>query len=270
MKHPLFRIDYGPAFRAARIERRTLVVPAALKAFHGRSILFMTDLHLSPMFPERALLRLLAQAAALKPDILCLGGDLAETGEDQARAVALLRALRPALGAFAVLGNNDCEHMDGGGCPLPEALRRIGVQTLVDAEAVLELPGGRLRVAGLNVLQAETAPSAPFFADAEEEDLRLLMAHYPKSILRHRDDCARLPHLALAGHTHGGQFRFLGLTPYSIGFERRKYSRQLPVEGWTEVPGFPLLISPGVGTSRLPFRLNVPPTIHLISISATR
>ena len=77
-------------------------------------------------------------------------------------------------------------------------------------------------------------------------------------------------HLALVGHTHGGQFRFLGLTPYSIGFERRKYSRQLPVEGWTEVPGFPLLISPGVGTSRLPFRLNVPPTIHLISISATR
>ena len=57
MTHSLFRIDYGPAFRAAQLERRTLSVPAALRAFDGRSILFMTDLHVSRMFPEAALRR---------------------------------------------------------------------------------------------------------------------------------------------------------------------------------------------------------------------
>ena len=93
------------------------------------------------------------------------------------------------------------------------------------------------------------------------------MAHYPKSLLLHAGNCAVLPHLALAGHTHGGQFRFLGLTPYSIGFESRLSCRALPVAGWSDALGFPTLVSPGIGTSRLPFRLNVPPAIHFITRS---
>ena len=264
---PLFRVDYGPAFQAARVERRTVAVPAA-RAFDGVTLLFMTDLHLSPMFPEAAMERLMDQAAALKPDALLIGGDLAETGEDQGRAAALLGGLRPPLGAFAVPGNNDCEHFDHQGVSLARALRRAGIKLLMDSEAWVKAPGGRLIVAGLNSLTERTTPSKPFFASAGRGDLRVLLAHYPKSILLHGDNCARPPHLALAGHTHGGQFRFLGLTPYSIGFELRKTYRHLPVNGWTDYPGFPLLVSPGVGASRLPFRLNVPPAIHLITIQA--
>ena len=268
MKRPFFRIDYGPAFRAARIERRTLVVPPLSRALSGRALLFMTDLHMSAMFPEKAMLSLLEQAQALRPDILCLGGDLAETGADQARAVALLGRLRPALGAFAVMGNNDWQHVEHEGVALPDALRRAGIQPLIDSEAMVALPGGRLIVAGLNALTEDTAPAAPFFMDSRDGDLRILMAHYPKSVEQHKDACALPPHLALAGHTHGGQLRFLGLSPYSIGFETRQTYRRLPIDGWTDHPGFPLLVSPGVGTSRLPVRLNVPPTIHLITFQA--
>ena len=269
MTHALFRIDYGPAFRAAQLERRTLSVPAALRAFDGRSILFMTDLHVSRMFPEAALRRLVAQAKGLDADILCLGGDLAETEADQALAVRLLGELRPRLGAFAVLGNNDFEHLYHSARGLRAELLRAGIVTLADTEARLDLPGGaRLRVAGLNALTEHTQPAAPFFAGSAEGELRLMLAHYPKSIRLHLQNCAAPPHLALAGHTHGGQFRFLGLTPYAIGFEWRKTSHALPVSGWTDALGFPMLISPGVGTSRLPFRLNVPPAIHLITIRA--
>ncbi|MBQ8952740.1 MAG: hypothetical protein IJ048_01370, partial [Clostridia bacterium] len=229
----------------------------------------MTDMHVSRMFPEAALERLLAQAKALDADIVCLGGDFAETEADQALAVRLLETLRPRLGAFAVLGNNDFEHFYHSARGLRAELLRAGIVTLVDTEVRLDLPGGAsLRVAGLNALPERTQPAAPLFAGTNEGEFRLLLAHYPKSILLHLDDCAAPPHLALAGHTHGGQFRFLGLTPYSIGFEWRKTSRALPVSGWTEEPGFPMLISPGVGTSRLPFRLNVPPAIHLITIQA--
>lgn len=268
MKGPIFRIDYGPAFRAAQVERRTLTVPPALRAFDGRSLLFASDLHASRMFPEAALRRLIKQIAELKPDVLCLGGDLAETGADQARAVELLAGCRPAFGGFAVMGNNDWLHPEHEGRALPDELRRIGIRPLIDSEAALELPGGRVIAAGLNSLMEDTAPDGPFFSDARPGDFRLLMAHYPKSILLHRENCVQPPHLALAGHTHGGQLRFLGLTPYSIGFERREYGRQLPVSGWTERDGFPMLVSPGVGTSRLPIRLNAPPTIHLITIRA--
>ncbi len=268
MKHTLFRLYYGPAFRAARLERETLVLPPALRALEGRSVLFITDIHMGPLFPEEAASRLMDQAAALNADILCLGGDYAESAEEQERVVELLRRLRPRLGGFAVFGNNDCEHLEYRGRSLASALEDAGITALVDGETSLDLPGGgRLRVAGLNALRQYTTPSAPFFAGSGEGDFRILMAHYPKSLLLHAGNCAARPHLALAGHTHGGQFRFLGLTPYSIGFEAPFTSRAMPASGWTNAPGFPALVSPGIGCSRIPFRLNVPPTIHLITLT---
>lgn len=268
MNRPILRIDSGSSFQAAQVERRTLAVPAAPRGFDRLKLLFMTDLHMSAMFPEAAMERLMVQAQALEPDVLLIGGDLAETAADQARAVALLGGLRPPLGAFAVMGNNDCEHFEHEGVALPRALRRAGITPLIDSEAWVRLPGGRLFVAGLNSLTEKSAPPKPFFASSRKNDLRVLLAHYPKSILLHKDNCARPPHLALAGHTHGGQFRLLGITPYSIGFELLRTYRHLPISGWTDYPGFPLLVSPGVGASRLPFRLNVPPAIHLITIQA--
>ena len=270
MKRTFFKIYYGPAFQSAQLERRKLTIPPALHALNGRSVLFMTDIHMSAMFPDDAVRRLIGQAAALEPDIVCYGGDFAETEEDQERLMPLLARLRARIGSFAVLGNNDFEHLYHSSRGLVNELNRIGIVALVDTEARLDLPGGaRLRVAGLNALPEGTRPPAPFFSGADSRDFRILMAHYPKSFMLHAGNCASLPHLALAGHNHGGQFRFLGLTPFNIGFEKNKTSRALPVAGWTDVPGFPLLISPGVGTSRLPFRLNVPPTIHLITLECS-
>ena len=40
----------------------------------------------------------------------------------------------------------------------------------------------------------------------------------------------------------------------------------MPPSGWTDKCGFPVLVSNGVGVSRLPFRLNVPPQIHRITL----
>ncbi len=268
MNFPFFRIDYGPAFRAAVVERRTFSVPFPLRALEGRTILFMSDLHLSRMFPESAGRRLVSQAASLRPDLVLLGGDFAETAADQERLAPLLAGLRPSLGAFAVPGNNDYEHFFQNGRSLADALGAIGVSLLVDSEACVETDGCRIRIFGFNSLTRYTTPAAPPFGHPAENELRILMAHYPQSLQLHRLDCRVPPHLAFAGHTHGGQIRFFGLTPFSFGFERRKKSALMPVRGWTDAPGFPTLISPGVGTSRLPFRLNAPPTIHLITLAA--
>ena len=268
MSGTFFRIYYGPAFQSAQLERRTLVVPPSLAAFEGLSILFMTDLHVSRMFPEKALVRLIDQTAALRPDILCLGGDLAESEEDQAVMLKHIGRVSPRCGAFAVPGNNDRAHFYQNGVSLTDRLRECGVTMLVDAETHLDLPQGRLTVAGLNALTEHTRPASPLFAGARDDELRILMAHYPQSLSLNLEICAAVPHLGLAGHTHGGQFRFLGLTPYSIYFERRMASNLMPIAGWNDMLGFPILVSPGIGTSRLPFRLNVPPAIHLITLTA--
>ena len=218
------------------------------------------------MFPPRALERLIAQANALQPDLVLLGGDLAETARDQIEALPLLRCLAAPLGVYTVMGNNDYHHTQLGDRALNDCLREAGIITLVDSEVIIPVNGCRIRIVGLDEYDSKTRSLSPYFARSDERDFRIIMAHYPQSIPLHLDECAAPPQLGLSGHTHGGQFRLLGLTPFSIGFERSRQSRLMPPAGWTDRCGFPALVSNGVGVSRLPFRLNVPPQIHLITL----
>lgn len=263
---PFFRVYYSPAFQSAQLDERRIALPSSLRALKSRTILFMTDLHASAMFPPRALETLIDQANALRPDLLLLGGDLAETARDQAEALPLLLRLKVPLGVYTVMGNNDSQHPQIGGRALTDCLRDAGIITLIDSEAVIPVDGCRIRIAGLNEYDRMTRAETPYFANSDEHDFRIIMAHYPQSIPLHLSECAAPPQLGFSGHTHGGQFRLLGLTPFSIGFERGRQSHLMPPSGWTDKCGFPMLVSNGVGVSRLPFRLNVPPQIHLITL----
>ncbi len=88
-----------------------------------------------------------------------------------------------------------------------------------------------------------------------------LVAHNPDSLspaLNHESPWA----LALAGHTHGGQFRgaydMLPHRPMSAG------GRYLT--GWTHEAGTEVLVSNGVGLVTLPFRLFSPAQVHVITL----
>ena len=85
------------------------------------------------------------------------------------------------------------------------------------------------------------------------------MSHYPKLP-------ELLPDLMLSGHTHGGQFNLLGLTPFAIGFERlvsrKPHSRY--IAGLHEQGGAQVLVTKGIGASRIPLRVGVRPEICLI------
>ena len=107
---PFFRVYYSPAFQSAQLDERRIALPPSLRALKSRTILFMTDLHASVLFPPRALEALINQANALRPDLVLLGGDLAETARDQAEALPLLGRLNAPLGVYTVMGNNDYHH----------------------------------------------------------------------------------------------------------------------------------------------------------------
>lgn len=260
------RLDFSPAFQQAQLDRRQISLPPSLCALKGRSILFMTDLHVSAMFPLKALKRLIDQANTLAPDLILLGGDLAESAEWQEAALPYFDALKAPLGKYAVLGNNDYEHMTIHSRLSTECMQDAGVQTLVENQAEIDAGGCRLLIAGLDVYNSLGCEPPVYFSRSNEHDFRIVMAHYPQAIPLHSAEFAAPPHLGLAGHTHGGQFRLGPLTPFSIGFERRKKAYLMPPSGWTEQCGFPVVVSNGVGVSRLPFRLNVPATIHLITL----
>jgi hypothetical protein len=91
---------------------------------------------------------------------------------------------------------------------------------------------------------------------------RVLLVHNPDLVLDLADLRAPPPDILLAGHTHGGQVRLLGIgalfTSTKIG---RHYDK-----GLFDFQGIPLYITAGVGTSTLPVRLFDPPEVTLLTL----
>ena len=262
------KIKYGPSFRSAWVEERELRLPSSCAAAAGRTLLFLSDVHLSRRFPESAVNHLLDQIQALQPDMILLGGDYGESAAWQQQFFELFARLTPPLGAYGVLGNNDCECFPKDQKPLIQIAEKAGVRLLVDEKLRIAVGGGAISVAGLDEYKQAAALKNPLFSDEDESAFRILLSHYPQSSGRYiRKESGLMPHLAMAGHTHGGQFRLLGLTPYSIGYELDIRRYMTAVSGWKKVGETDFLVSPGLGTSRVPYRLNIEPTIHLLRLT---
>jgi Icc-related predicted phosphoesterase len=103
------------------------------------------DIHLGGDCDGRLARGLLA--IETQADVLLLAGDLTKCGTvDEARVVVdELRAVRVPV--VAVLGNHD--HHDGRPEEIADILRDSGVRVLEGDATVLDLPGGRLGVAGV-------------------------------------------------------------------------------------------------------------------------
>src|SRR3954471_15724369 len=112
--------------------------------------LLMSDLHVAgPDMPPERLARIVAQANALRPDIVLIAGDFLSDKTLSTRlysadeAAAPLAGLRGRFGIFAVLGNHD-HWIDADG--VRRALARAHVR-LLDNEAAV---AGPLAIGGLD------------------------------------------------------------------------------------------------------------------------
>ena len=236
------------------------VVPGAPAFMAGLRALFVADVHVIPRTTDADLEDLAARMAALSPDILLLGGDYADRAEDCVRFFRALSPLRPPLGSFGVLGNNDREAWPDIGA-LRDVMADAGCRLLVNASAKVPLAGGRLWIAGLDEYQCGAPnPRRLYPRKGTPEQYRVLLSHYPRPV-------PVMPDLMLSGHTHGGQFNLLGLTPFSIGFERLLHSQlaSSAIAGLHTFGDGQMLVSKGIGASRIQLRVGVAPEINLVT-----
>ena len=238
------------------VERR---IPGAPRFLRGVRGLFVTDVHVSRRTTRAHLEAFAARIAALEPDILFWGGDYSDDAGHAARLFGHLGSLRPPLGSFGVLGNNDREAWADIG-ELRAAMAGAGIRLLVNESCEVPVGGGRLIVAGIDDYRYGRPSEEGLYPAARPEGAcRVLLSHFP--VLPER-----LPELMLSGHTHGGQFNFLGVTPYTVGFERL-ISRESPsdyIAGLHEHGGAQILVSKGIGASRIPLRIGVRPETELL------
>ena len=157
-----------------------------------------------------------------------------------------LKDLTSAFGNFCVTGNHEyysgVEHWI-------EKFDDLGLITLVNEHRLIKRGDGRLLVAGVTDLRGERFNrlhrSDPFKAvdGAPPSDLKILLAHQPKSIFGAAEAGFDLQ---ISGHTHGGQFFpwtcFVFLAqPFDVGLHQYQNTK-LYVSGGTGYWGPPLRV----------------------------
>jgi len=186
-----------------------------------------------------------------RPDLIVLGGDYV-TYRDRAfmtPCAEALSRLRAPHGVFAALGNHDDERN------MPAALSKQGIVVLRDEWTRVEINHDRLDVAGLRFWTQGAVELARAIRGAEPPIL--LIAHDPRRL---RQAAALDVGLVLSGHTHGGQIVLPALGAVA--------ARKFPVvAGVARRENTSIFVSRGVGTVYVPYRLNCPPDVALLTLA---
>lgn len=254
-----------PDWHIARTGRLDAVVthcaiPGAPAFLRDIRALFVTDVHALGRTTDDEIDTLTKRMMDTEPDIILLGGDYSDTQGDALRLFASWQALRAPLGCWGVMGNNDIEAWKNAR-ELRREMAKAGCHLLVNQSERLLLDGGTLIIAGVDEHHHGAPRSKGLYPEAPSPNVyRILLSHYPC-----RPEV--MPELMLCGHTHGGQFNLLGITPYTIGFERfsRPHRSSMAIAGLHDIGNTRLLVSKGIGASRLQLRVGVRPEIHLLT-----
>jgi predicted MPP superfamily phosphohydrolase len=212
----------------------------------GLRIIHLSDFHLGfPSRGTRAVERAVEWTAERRPDLVLISGDLLA----RPRAEPKLRRLLDRLpNSFAVLGNHDFA-LSRDPFSKPAELSELGATVLLEDDArTVELRGRRVQIVGVDPRSYRRGRSQPARLADPDADLRILLCHFPNVI-------DRLPtgvfDLVLAGHLHAGQVTI----PYGRGKLRLAHLRWTYAEGLYRRTAGVLHVSPGLGTTFVPFRL---------------
>lgn len=218
-------------------------------------IAFATDFHLRKGMNANLIAKILSDMQA---DVLVLGGDIADCESDAKKMLSAIRPLRFPLGKFAVCGNNDIEAFESYD-RLKMAYEKVGIELLLNEG--IRLGDTNAFLAGVTDTAGGKADPEAAFRGAENGMYRILASHYPDPGLLKCE-----PDLMLCGHTHGGQFNFLGITPYAVGYEFRLHLKQISgLRRWGKTQ---MLVSKGVGASKIPLRIGVKSEMHLLILGS--
>lgn len=215
------------------------------------TIAFASDLHIRKSMNVDAIAAIIQSANA---DALILGGDIADCEPDARRMLRAISALSFPHGKYAVCGNNDIEAF-GSAKRFGSALADEGIK-LLENEGILIPESNAFLVGAADAKYGKPNPRRAF-ANAPERAYRILASHYP---LEEMLECA--PDLMLSGHTHGGQFNLFGITPYTFGYEKKL--RLARIAGTEKRGRTRILVSRGVGASKMPLRIGVRSEVHRI------
>ena len=222
-----------------RLRVREVEIAGLPPELDGLRVAHLSDFHLGvPSRGARAAERAVAWVAERQPDLVCLTGDLLSRPGGEARLLALLAQLDHP---YVVLGNHDLA-LSRDPFSKPAQLGRLEHGTLLSDQVVRV---GEVELGGVDP-RTWLAKRSSGFPDSDAP-LRILLCHFPRAL-------DTVPpgrwHLILAGHLHAGQI----VLPYGFGKLLLAHPSARYPNGIYERAGTVMHVSPGLGTTFVPFR----------------
>jgi len=245
------------------LRRMDMVYPALPPELQGMKIAHMTDVHLGPYVSVSDLKKMLGLMQKESPDILAITGDLVDDLSMLPSIQAILEpvAAKIPLGVWFCMGNHEYIR---GPVPIRNMLQKSGVNILDNQSRKINFNGGSFYIAGVDYPTGARLKPLPEDVDnyldlscrgIADDSFSLMLVHHPDFL---PGAFARKVDLTLAGHTHGAQVGWAGRSAFAFLYP---YMR-----GIYQSSGRIGYVSSGAG-HWLPFRLNCPPEVSLITLS---
>jgi len=233
------------------------------EAFDGFSIAQLSDFHYDPYLSIIPIRRAVQMVNGLNPDLIALTGDFVtvpmfadfignfkHAALDTEPCGEILSQLRARSGRFCVLGNHD---FSANRRLVTEILASYELPVLHNRAVAIERSGSRIWIAGLD----DCMEGEPHI----DESLKGIPPNEFVMMLVHEPDVAdelrkRAVDLQLSGHSHGGQIWLPGIGAPWLPELAHKYPR-----GLRQLDSLTLYTNFGLGTIRIPVRMNCPPEV---------
>jgi predicted MPP superfamily phosphohydrolase len=237
--------------------------------FNGLRIAQLSDIHMDEFTEPFFLRHAIDLINQMQPDMVVLTGDYVSFGFSSIKYAVgaawqcanILREIR-CRPLYAVLGNHD---LQVGEEEVTSALRANNITVLRNACLPIERKGKRIWLAGTDDPvngQPDLDLAVPASIRNVPNEPVVMLSHAPDYVdhlLAH--PAGKSVRLMLSGHTHGGQVCLPLIGPLWLPILGRKY-----IDGWFRFGDLQLYVNRGFGTMSLPFRLNCPPEITLITL----
>ena len=233
-------IGVQQAMRVPPLKDVEVGIPGLPRQFDGYTILQLTDLHISRLFPESWARAVVQRSNKLGVDLIAITGDLIDGTLEARRAdIEPLRDLKATDGVYVISGNH--EYIFGYSAWMAR-FAELGLLSLENRSVVLDRNGGKLAVAGITDRASRHRGQHPV------RDLAAVLEGIPDGVpvilLDHQPSDARNAArlgvaLQLSGHTHGGLILVIDrlAAPANAGFVSGRYN----------VDGMTLYVNNGTG-----------------------
>ncbi|MFP3902867.1 MAG: metallophosphoesterase [Armatimonadota bacterium] len=251
------------------IEQVRIASPGPVAVPEGFTICIIGDLHAGVrMGGDRAVEALVDDILSLRPDMICLLGDMVHRAHDASRYVPMLEPLEAPKGVYAVLGNHEHGVLWYSrllGKPSSKEVDEwrqiyadIGVEVLVNEARRIDSDHRHFWLLSVDDYYSEHDNLQTTLSQVEDEGFRLVITHHPDLI---DDPRAKDVDCILAGHTHGSQVNLPFIGPLYTS-TRRPRAR---ASGLMSENGTLMYVTRGVGES-IPLRFRCPREITLVRL----